>query len=194
MPQTVTKKLTVATTLKTEGNAFFSSGEYKKAIHKYNSVFLYVNGLHGSNSPMKGFFDVMGMDQMMDKKTKTEEAGVGLTEEQESDVVKLKVSTSSNLAACHLKLGNFDKAKSHCEKVLALDPTNSKATFRLASSSIGLNRLDSASEILKKLIAESPNDKAIRAAIEELNVKRGEDKNRQKELRLKEKERFSGKL
>ena len=69
-------------------------------------VFLYMNGLHGSTSDMKGFFTAMGADSRWggtDKNNKIGDAG------QEEEVKRIKIDANSNLALVYCKMGDGEK-------------------------------------------------------------------------------------
>eukprot|EP00966_Prymnesium_polylepis_P145693 3365334-Prymnesium_polylepis.1 len=47
-----------------------------------------------------------------------------------AQIRELKLAHHLNLAMCHMKLGNMQKAQINCTKALAIDPKNVKALFR----------------------------------------------------------------
>ena len=88
LPSTIGEKIAVATSLKTEGNSHFSAGDYKKAVQCYNKVFLYINGLHGNDSQMKGLMTAFGMGEMWNKKS------TQTGEDEQSDKKRAKIGKS----------------------------------------------------------------------------------------------------
>jgi tetratricopeptide (TPR) repeat protein len=79
-----------------------------------------------------------------------------LTPEQEEEINLLKIACWSNLAACYLKTDKedrFEKAITNCKKVLELDPTHTKAMYRLGCSYMGLNDLDRSKEYFMQVYA-----------------------------------------
>jgi len=53
----------------------------------------------------------------------------GQNEEEETKIKEMKVALYNNLAACYLKLQDFQNAIAACCEVLVLDPTQAKAWF-----------------------------------------------------------------
>ena len=64
LPETPEEKIAFAVGLKKAGNDEFKNGNLSAALQNYKKVFLYVTGLHGPNSEMRGFFNAMGADQV----------------------------------------------------------------------------------------------------------------------------------
>ena len=82
----------------------------------------------------------------------------------------MELALRSNLAACHLKNGNFDEAISQCQLVLEKQPDNSKANYRIAQGMLALYEEDTLEfELLQGALQHSeqaliaaPNDTTIR--------------------------------
>lgn len=105
LPTTVVEKIETAYALKLSGNKCFKNGDMKGAVKNYKKVFLYINGLHGANSEMRQFTNMMGADGLWDKKKQGDETDGGEGNEvefekpsQEEEVKQLKVDINSNLA------------------------------------------------------------------------------------------------
>lgn len=123
MPQTVEEKIKISLELKQKGNDFIKIGEYKKACHLYNKIFLYINGLNSNVGDV-----LSGGNQT--KKPKNQ---------QEIEIQQLRISVHLNLSLCYLKLQNYKRSLDNVQKVLQLDPDNKKAIFRRGQSYLGLN-------------------------------------------------------
>jgi len=63
----------------------------------------------------------------------------------------LKMASFSNLAMCHLRLGNTERARDCCTKALNIDPTNVKALFRRGKCHSQLGGLDEAKADLERV-------------------------------------------
>lgn len=66
-----------------------------------------------------------------------------------------------NIAACHIQLGNFKEAISHCNDVLKDSPDHSKALYRRGVAKINLKDYELGLEDLKQAHSLSPDDKNI---------------------------------
>lgn len=65
--------------------------------------------------------------------------------------------THSNIAACNLKLGKYDRAASEAKLALKFDAGNSKAKFRLAQAYIRRGNIDEGEKVLTELRKLLPN-------------------------------------
>eukprot|EP00123_Amoebidium_parasiticum_P005629 comp16776_c0_seq1/m.15146 comp16776_c0_seq1/g.15146 ORF comp16776_c0_seq1/g.15146 comp16776_c0_seq1/m.15146 type:complete len:260 (-) comp16776_c0_seq1:885-1664(-) len=70
-----------------------------------------------------------------------------------------------NKAACHMKMGNNEKAAEDCTKALAIDPVYAKALTRRAQSYEATGRLEDALDDWKKLLEVEPNNKVAKDAV-----------------------------
>ena len=86
LPETVAERITKAQELKQEGNGFFKTGKWKKAIGRYHRALLFVKGITDR------FEAVPGMSLMK------EMAKVKATAEEEAVATSLLVALSNNLA------------------------------------------------------------------------------------------------
>jgi pentatricopeptide repeat protein len=86
----------------------------------------------------------------------------------------------NNMAACHIKNGNWEKAVKACDKVLEKQPNNAKALFRRGQSNLALKNLDKAETDLRKAIQIEPNDVGIRNELAKIKKIRDEYDAKQK--------------
>ncbi|KAF7816958.1 TPR repeat-containing thioredoxin TTL1-like [Senna tora] len=84
-----------------------------------------------------------------------------------------------NRAACHWKLGQFEKAIEDCNAALAVQPSYSKARLRRADCNAKLERWEAAVQDYEMLLREKPGDEEVGRALFEaqlqLKMLRGED-------------------
>lgn len=87
------------------------------------------------------------------------------TEEQKKQAEALIHAANANIAACYLKLNQFDKAVQWSAKVLEKEPNNAKALFRRGFAYLQLKEYEKAAEDLTEAAKLQPEDKAIKAAL-----------------------------
>ncbi|XP_065260785.1 peptidyl-prolyl cis-trans isomerase D [Emys orbicularis] len=136
----VDKIVSIAEDIKNIGNTFFKSQNWAMATKKYTKGLRYV------------------------------EASKAIVEE--SDIAKLNPAALTcllNIAACKLKVSDWQGAIESCCEALALDPANTKALYRRAQGWQGIRDFDQALADLKKAQEITPEDKAIQT--EALKVK-----------------------
>ncbi|KAI5062962.1 hypothetical protein GOP47_0021509 [Adiantum capillus-veneris] len=81
-------------------------------------------------------------------------------------------ATYANRALCHLKLKEPAKAEDDCTLAIQLEPKNSKAYFRRATSRKEMEDIEGALEDLKMFLSLCPNDKMVHSLIKELEGQR----------------------
>jgi len=129
-------KLESAILLKKEGNDFFKSKHYKAAMDSYNS----------------------GLDTIEDLKKKG-------TDDQElkKELCTVNLSFLVNMSQCELKQKDFSAALNRCNKILAIESTNSKAMFVGAKALSALKQNDTA---IKYFLEAMKLDPTIASACE----------------------------
>lgn len=145
----------IAEDLKNLGNNFFKSQKWIVADNKYSKALRYIGALRDGINQEPGEKAVKNLD------------GVAL-------------SCHLNIAACKLKLCDWDGAIQRCDEALAINQSNTKALYRRAQAWQAKKDYDQALNDLKKALDITPEDKAVNNEI--LRVK-------QKKKELKEKEK-----
>eukprot|EP01080_Neovahlkampfia_damariscottae_P010893 gene10893-3597_t len=177
MPQTIKEKIEISLDLKKQGNEFLKQGEYKRACHLYNKIFLYINGLNTNVTDV-----LSGGQNGNSKKVKSP---------QDIEIQELRVSVHMNLSLCYLKLNNYQKSLDNVQKALHINPDNVKGIFRRGQSYLGLNDLDRAKVDLLKARETYPNDSQIKKEIERLNLKFKQSEQKEKNMMKKMFEKMS---
>ncbi|KAJ3102545.1 hypothetical protein HDU97_000414 [Phlyctochytrium planicorne] len=166
------------------GNTAFKEGNIQEALRHYHLAILFLTGL--DNAHLKSF---VGGSKDLDESIKTD--------------IKATINTChTNMAACHLKNGNFEKAIKSCDKVLDKTPDNTKAhrdpspagiecilnmlssffqaLFRRGKANLELKNLDKAEADLKKAAELEPKDGGIRAELQKIKAIRLDYEKKQK--------------
>ncbi|KAL8616828.1 hypothetical protein ACOMHN_017865 [Nucella lapillus] len=142
--------------VKEVGNGLFKAGKYGPARRKYKKALRYLEHLDN------------------EQKFSAEE-GKALEKE-------LHIPVTLNMAACCLKLQDYDGALEHCKEVLEADESNSKAHFRQGQAYNGNKDFEQALASLQKAQALNPDDKGIKNEMQK--VKRAVEEDRKKEKQL----------
>jgi len=93
---------------------------------------------------------------------------------QRQDVWLLKAACMSNLAACHLKLEQFEDVCKVCGKVLSCDSDNVKCLYRRGVAYSKLNDYELARKDFTRAKELEPNNKAIVEQLRQLDTKEKE--------------------
>eukprot|EP00128_Syssomonas_multiformis_P010350 Colp12_sorted_trinity150504_noHs@28853 len=140
----VRSKINAALALKEDGNEFFKRGDTKKAKGKYHQAIMYVKSL----------------DVNM--------YGRNCTEDEAFDVRSIQGACYTNIAACLIKEGEWQKAVDRCTECIKLQPQNAKAYFRRGQAYFSLNELDKAMTDLKHASSLEPKDTKVREEIKKV--------------------------
>lgn len=127
------EKIDVAGKRKEDGNTLFKSGNYQRALKKYNKAVDYVS----------------------------EDGSFG--DEDQELVKALRVSCWLNGAACSLKLHDFEDAIKLCSKVLDVEFQNVKALYRRAQAFMETADLDLAELDIKKALEINPQNREVKS-------------------------------
>ena len=127
--------------LKSEGNKEFTNENYDRACRKYEEALSIFKFFHVTNPKWneEGIAD----EDLIEVDIK------GDTDEERKRLFDLKLVSYLNIAACNLKLKEFDHVLLACDEALKMDPRNVKALYRKAKARIqnvnsGVEELESA--------------------------------------------------
>jgi len=85
-----------------------------------------------------------------------------IDKEQEEIINKLKENCYSNLAACQLKLKQYDRVVRNCTKSLDVNDKNIKCLYRRALGYLECRNRDSADQDIKRIRELEPNNSVIK--------------------------------
>ena len=146
------QNIATAEELKAKGNALFKRGKLRKAIHKYNMVFLYVRGL--PTQAMAGY--AMQLGQGTDYKMMDATA--------EERALTLQVVCYTNIANCYFKLKEYRKVMENADKALELNAAHVKAKLHKCKAALMLKDLDTTEALVVELDAALRGGQASLAA------------------------------
>lgn len=115
------QKIIVHELLKKEGSAYFTAGEYDRALHRYEEA-LSLWRYYICHNPK---WEEEGIDD--DEIELFED--VGNTDSQKRQIRELKLTSYLNIAVCNLKVKDFVNALAACEEALHLNPASVKAYY-----------------------------------------------------------------
>lgn len=128
----IESKIDIGRSKKDAGDAAFKEGDIKSALRAYHEALMYFVGIDRTALSALG----IGNDN----------SNVSEKERDEIDLTVEKIH--ANMAACHIKQGNWKRALETAEKALAKNPANSKALFRKAKAQGELGFIEKAEETL----------------------------------------------
>ena len=99
-------------------------------------------------------------------------------EDYEKEIVSVRAAALLNLAACHLKLGQYDHVVRNCSKVLEVEPGNVKGWYRRAKALLAMRDYESARSGLLKAKELDPGNQAVNELLREVDA--GESAHRAK--------------
>ncbi|KAF5327492.1 hypothetical protein D9619_004422 [Psilocybe cf. subviscida] len=149
---TTAQKVETAKQKKETGDQAFKAGLAKEALMSYHQALMYLLGLDKNALQSIGMVSpapAAPVDGPADNKEK---------EKNEVDGILEKIY--SNMAACHIKNGNYQRAVETADKALAKNENNGKAMFRKAKALGELGYYEKAVKILEDLKKKSPTDAA----------------------------------
>ncbi|KAF7244112.1 Peptidyl-prolyl cis-trans isomerase D [Varanus komodoensis] len=147
----IDKILSIAEDVKNIGNTFFKSQNWGMAVKKYSKSLRYI------------------------------EASKAVAEEVDSAKLNAAALTCHlNIAACKLKLSEWQDAIENCNKALAIESTNTKALYRRAQAWEATKDYDQALADLQKAQGIAPQDKAIQMEVQKVKQKIKQEKEKEK--------------
>nr|XP_033772997.1 FK506-binding protein-like [Geotrypetes seraphini]XP_033772998.1 FK506-binding protein-like [Geotrypetes seraphini]XP_033772999.1 FK506-binding protein-like [Geotrypetes seraphini]XP_033773000.1 FK506-binding protein-like [Geotrypetes seraphini] len=109
-------------------------------------------------------------------------AAVPLEMAEEYD--RTKMALYANLAACQLRLGQYENAARNCDKALEREPRTIKALYRRAVAHAALNELEKAGVDLQEVLRLEPGNVAAQRELRRLTEKvREQDAEMAKKMR-----------
>ncbi|KAI8089776.1 uncharacterized protein BX664DRAFT_359292 [Halteromyces radiatus] len=150
--ETPAYRIKMATELKVKGNDHYKKGQIDEALTIYKQANDYI----------------INMDDKVAK-------------EDHEKVQTISSSIFGNMAACYLKLHDWNSTIHSCEKVLELDAVNIKAYYRLGQAYSEMNDIEEAVRWVKLGLKNIPNDESLRILYAQLEKKYLLWKNRNKE-------------
>ncbi|KAL6054443.1 Peptidyl-prolyl cis-trans isomerase fkbp4 [Balamuthia mandrillaris] len=149
------EKLSTCTAMKDEGNALFRAAKFKRAHKKYKQAASYV------------------------------ESDYSFSEEEKQQSKPLKVACYLNMAACDLKLQDWQNCVKNCKKVLELEPCNVKALYRRGQALCYLLEWIDSERDLNRALELDPSNKDVQRQLAVLKRKMAEQDK-------KDRKRFQG--
>ncbi|EMD33991.1 hypothetical protein CERSUDRAFT_117513 [Gelatoporia subvermispora B] len=158
------RKIATAKEKKDVADQAFKSGDLPAALRSYHEALLYLKGIDRNTARAMGGGGP-ALDEAAAEKPKTE-------------VDEMLEKIHSNMAACHMKNGNWKRAVETANMALAINHKNSKALFRKARALGEQGYFEKAEKILEDLLKQDDSDTpAINAELARLRAK---DKEREK--------------
>ncbi|CAE6465721.1 unnamed protein product [Rhizoctonia solani] len=155
----VDQKLAIGKEKKATGDESFRSGDYKGALRAYHEAGLYLNGLDKSLLPaLAGGAPGPSEDKPGAPQPQTE-----------ADELLEKIWT--NMAACHLKGGNYNRVIELADKALKKNENNSKAKYRKAKAYAAQGYTEKAIGIFEELLKQDPNATTMKKELEDIKAK-----------------------
>lgn len=165
----VESKIQAAEQWRVQGNALFTDANFAEASKLYHKAVSYLETL---------------LDTTIGPMAEESDENTALAKR----LTALKIPLHLNRAAAFLKLQSFVEAGQSCEKVLADEPENVKAIFRLGQVFNGLHEYDKAERHWKhaaSLARKAGNVTVAKSAEKEIEkMKRGKAKSKAKEKKL----------
>lgn len=84
------------------------------------------------------------------------------------DLLKLIATTCSNLAACYIKIENYEEALVWCDTALEIEKKNDKCLYRKALCYKNLGYHNKAQVVINDLLRYYPNDNQLKEMCEKL--------------------------
>ncbi|QRV89907.1 hypothetical protein RhiJN_17925 [Ceratobasidium sp. AG-Ba] len=155
----VTEKLQTGRDKKAAGDDLFRKGDFKGALRHYHEAGLYLNGLDRSLLP--------ALTGGGEEPAEPPKPGAPQPK-TEADELLEKIWT--NMAACHLKAGNYKRVIELADKALKKNENNTKAKYRKAKALAGQGYTEKAISMIEELIKADPNDEAMKKDLADIKA------------------------
>lgn len=129
-------KIDQAVQRKDAGNNYFKAKALAKALRKYERSLTFVENDYGLD-----------------------------TDELKQKAEELTVAVRGNMAQCFLMLNKLSDAVKECDKILELQPANSKAKFRKAKALNLQQEFDEAEKLLREILVAEPSNSDVAAEL-----------------------------
>jgi peptidyl-prolyl isomerase D len=129
----INDKVDVLGRIKEAGNFFYRNEDYVQSARKYRKVTRYLNHF---------------------KDTTQDESDTKILD-------TIQLTNLTNLAACELKLHDYEDVRFSCNAAIKIDPNNIKAYYRRGLANLELKNYEAALDDLKMALKLSPNNKAV---------------------------------
>lgn len=87
---------------------------------------------------------------------------IPLDEEHADDINNIKQTCYSNLAACQLKLRQYDRVVRNCDKVLEMESSNVKTLYRRSCAHLECRNIDKAKHDVEQILSIEPENTAAK--------------------------------
>ncbi|KAG9095949.1 hypothetical protein FRC07_011009 [Ceratobasidium sp. 392] len=155
----VAQKLQTGREKKAVGDDAFRKGDFKGALRAYHEAGLYLNGLDKSLLPA-----LAGTAP-----AESEPPKPGAPQPKtEADELLEKIWT--NMAACHLKGGNYKRVIELADKALKKNENNTKAKYRKAKALAGQGYTEKAIGMIEELIKNDPDNEAMKKDLADIKT------------------------
>lgn len=101
-------------------------------------------------------------------------------EEDRARAKKTKVACFVNIAACKMRMGEYEEVIDECTAALEIEPESVKALFRRGQAQLAIGELRLARSDLVAAAKAEPKNKGVRDALQALKLKAEEVKSREK--------------
>ena len=96
---------------------------------------------------------------------------VEVLEDHEKEILSLKTIALSNLAACQLKLEQYQHVVRNCSMVLEIDPTSLKSWYRRAKAQLAMNDFEAARSDVSRAREIDPSNQAVGELLKEVEAR-----------------------
>ena len=152
-----------ARALKAEGNEKFLAGDYRAALAAHHASYLWASGFaEWGGGPRVPEAHESFWTAMMPRLCAPASA------DELQQLRELQAAHHANLALCHMKLQQHERARDDCTRCLAIQPSHVKALLRRALCHASLDAIDDAHDDLEAVLAAQPHNSEALAKMAEI--------------------------
>ena len=149
--------------LKAEGNEKFLAGDYRAALAAHHASYLWASGFaEWGGGPRVPEAHESFWTAMMPRLCAPASA------DELQQLRELQAAHHANLALCHMKLQQHERARDDCTRCLAIQPSHVKALLRRALCHASLDAIDDAHDDLEAVLAAQPHNSEALAKMAEI--------------------------